>query len=132
MKKILLICAIALSLTACADKQQYEETVLAEMKKDPDVKDYKILPEDMARCVVELSSKKMPGLFPFDPDRLTAYKNYTKMLSMSTVKDKEGMLKELRENFGSPKALADAHSNYTESMMNCMASTLMRTEDVEN
>ena len=132
MKKILFTCIIALSLTACADKQQYEEAVLAEMKRDPDIKDYKIPPEEMTRCVVELSSKKMPGAFPLDPKRLTAYKNYTKMLSMSTIEDKQGMLEELRTIFGSPKALLEARSNYTESMMDCIAATLMRTEEPEN
>ena len=131
MKKILLICVAAISLTACADKQQYEEAVLAEMKNEQDVKDYKISPETMTQCVVELSSKKMPGSFAFDPERLTAYKNYTKMLSMRTVEDKQGMLEELRTIFGSPKALANAHSNYTESMMNCIASVIMQSEEKE-
>jgi hypothetical protein len=131
MKKIILICASALFLSACADKQKYEEIVLSQMKVEQDLIDYKIDPAHMTKCVVELSTKSMPGLFPFDPDRMTAYKNYTKMLSMSTVKDKQKMLEELRSTFGSPKELANAHSNYTESVMNCLSSIVMESEDEE-
>ena len=131
MKKILLICASTLLLTACADKQNYEAAVLAEMQTEKDIADYKIDPERMRDCVVDLSMGGMPGLFPLDPVRLTAYQNYTKMLSMRTVEDKKSMLEELRTVFGSPKELAAAHSNFTESVMNCMASIIMESEDAE-
>ena len=131
MKKLLLICASALLMTGCADKQQYEQAVLAEMEKEQDLKDYKIDPENMTECVVDLSSKKMPGSFPFDPARLTAYQNYTTMLSMSTATDKQQRLEELRALFGSPKELAKAHANYTESVMNCLSSIIMKSEDAE-
>jgi hypothetical protein len=128
MNKILLICTSILFLTACADKQNYEQAVLAEMQTEQDLKDYKIDPEHMMKCVVELSSKKMQGLFPVDPKRLTAYQNYTKMLSMSSTEDKQKKLEELRSLFGSPKELAKAHSNYTESVMNCLAAIIMESE----
>ncbi|MFW5443083.1 MAG: hypothetical protein ACKE51_02095 [Methylococcaceae bacterium] len=131
MKKLLLICASALVLTACADKEQYEQAVLAEMQTEKDLKDYNIDPEHMTECVVDLSSKKMPGSFPVDPARLTAYQNYTTMLSMSTAKDKQKKLEELRATFGSPRELANAHANYTESVMDCLASIIMKTEDAE-
>jgi hypothetical protein len=71
----------------------------------------------------------MPGRFAYDTDRLTAYKNYTKMLTMSEVQDKEKMLTELRELFGSPKALANAHRNYAESVMQCLDAVVQRGED---
>ena len=128
MKKLLLICASALFLTACADKNNFEQAVLAEMQNEQDLKDYKIDPERMMKCVVELSSKKMPGMFPVDPERMTAYQNYTKMLSMSSTEDKQKKLEELRSLFGSPRELASAHSNYTESVMNCLASIIMESE----
>jgi hypothetical protein len=128
MNKILLICTSILFLTACADKQNYEQAVLAEMQTEQDLKDYKIDPEHMMKCVVELASKKMQGLFPVDPKRLTAYQNYTKMLSMSSAEDKQKKLEELRSLFGSPKELAKAHSNYTESVMNCLAAIIMESE----
>jgi len=128
MKKILLICTAALFLTACADKQAYEAAVLTEMQGEKDLKDYNVDPEQMTECVVELSSKEMPGAFALDPARLTSYQKYTKMLSMSSVKDKKKMLDELRTLFGSPKELAEAHSNYTISVMDCLASIIKKTE----
>jgi len=133
MKKLLLICAATLFLTACADKQQYEQAVLEQMRTERDLKDYKIEPEYMTECVVDLSSKEMPGAFPLDPVRLTSYQNYAKMLSMSSTPDneKQQKIKELRSIFGSPKDLVAAHANYTESVMNCLASIIMESEDTE-
>jgi predicted S18 family serine protease len=131
MKKILLICASALFLTACADKEAYEKAVLEEMKINSDLVDYKIKPEKMTDCVVKMSSEEMPGAFPLDPVRLTSYQNYTKMLSMRTVEDKKAMLEELRAIFGSPQELVAARSNYTTSVMDCMATILMRSESAE-
>lgn len=128
MKKILLICASTLLLASCSDKQQYEAAVLSQMEKEKDLKDYDIDPEYMTECVVELSSKKMPGLFLADPIRLTAYQNYTKMLSMGTTTDKKKKLEELRSLFGDPKALTAAHANYTVSVMDCLASIIMKSE----
>ncbi len=128
MKKILIICTTALLLTGCADKQQYEAAVLSEMQNEQDLKDYKLDPAQMTECVVDLSSEKMPGSFAFDPARLTAYQNYTKMLSMHTVKDKQKMLEELRQVFGSPKELAEAHSNYTAAVMDCLAAIIKKSE----
>ncbi len=56
MNKLILICASAIFLTACADKKQYETAVLAQMEKEQDLKDYNIDPQDMADCVVESTS----------------------------------------------------------------------------
>jgi len=128
MKKILLLCTSALFLTACADKEQYKAAVLVEMQGEQDLVDYKIDPKQMTECIVDLSTKKMPGAFAFDPTRLTAYQNYTKMLSMHTVKDKQKTLEELRTVFGSPKELAEAHGNYTVSVMDCLAAIIKKSE----
>lgn len=130
MKKLLLICTAALFLTACSDKQAYEAAILAEMQQEKDLKDYKLDPQEMTDCVLELSAKEMPGVFPFDPDRLSSYQKYTKMLTMRTVKDKQKMLEELRTLFGSPKELAAAHSNYTISVMDCLAGIIKKSEPV--
>ena len=124
MKKILLLTLAALILPGCAEKSQYEQAVLEQVQQDQDIKDYKLDPERMARCVVDLTSSKMPGMFPYDPKRLEAYRNYSKMLTLNKAEHPEQVLAELRNDFGSPKALAEAHSNYTESMMNCIASLL--------
>lgn len=131
MKKILLISISALLVTGCAEKSEYEEAVLTEMKKEQDVKDYKIDPEKMADCVVDTTTQHMPGYFEFDPDRRTAYKNYTKMLTLMKSSDPKTTLDELRKDFGSPKALADAHNNLTESMMNCYSAIMIRSEPDE-
>ncbi len=131
MKKFILFGLSILSLTGCADKQQYEQAVLEQMQTEKDIKDYHIDPQHMTDCVVDLSSKNMPGVFPVDPARLTAYRNYTKMLTLNKAEDPAKTLEELRTSFGSPQALADAHSNYTESMMNCMSAIIMESEEAE-
>lgn len=131
MKKLLLISLSALFLPACADKNQYEQAVLEQMKKEADIKDYKITPEYMAKCVVDTTSKNMPGIFPFDPKRLTAYRNYTKMLTLANSADPKKTLEELRADFGSAKDLADAHTNYTESLMECYSAVISESEQAE-
>lgn len=131
MKKILLISISALLATGCAEKSEYEAAVLEDMKKEQDVKDYKIDPEKMAKCVVDTTTQNMPGAVEFDPERRTAYKNYTKMLTMMKSPDPKKTLDELRKDFGSPKALADAHNNYTESLMNCYSAIMIQSEPDE-
>jgi hypothetical protein len=127
MKKKIAIMLMVL-LSGCAEKQEYEAAVLEQMKTEKDLKDYKIAPEEMAKCVVQTSSKDMPGLFLVDPDRLTAYKNYTKMLKLMSSQDPKKALEELRVEFSSAKGLADAHSNFTESYMECISGLVTNTE----
>ncbi len=131
MKKILLLSLAALLLPACADKNQYEQAVLEQMKKEADIKDYKITPEYMAKCVVDTTAKNMPGIFPLDPARLTAYRNYTKMLTLTESHDPKKVLEELRTDFGSAKDLAEAHTNYTESLMECYTAVISESEEAE-
>lgn len=128
MKKTILILFSVLFLSACADKENYQKAVLEQMQSDQDVKDYKIDPEYITQCIVESSSKNMPGLFPFDPERLTAYRNYVKMLELKTSKDPKAVMDQLRKDFGSPKALAEAHTNYTESVMECISAVSTEAE----
>lgn len=129
MKKLLLISLSALLLSGCADKKEYEETVLQQMQMEKDIKDYKLSPERMAKCVVDTSSSKMPGLFDLDPQRMMAYRNYTKMLTLTSSQDPKKTLEELRNAFGSAKELADAHTNYTESQMDCLSALIGETEE---
>lgn len=126
MKKYI-ICGILL-LVGCSERDEYSQAVVEQMKSDKDVNDYKIDLKNMARCVVETSSNKMPGLLPIDPDRRQAYKNYAKMLEMSKSNDPQKALEELRQAFGSPKNLADAHSNYAESVVECMSGLVTGAE----
>jgi len=129
MKKLLLISLCALLLPACADKKQYEQAVLEQMQKEADIKDYKITPEYMTKCVVDTSAQNMPGIFAFDPKRLMAYRNYTKMLNLTKSADPKKTLEELRTDFGSAKDLAEAHTNYTESLMECYSAVISESEE---
>ncbi|MDD5579473.1 MAG: hypothetical protein PHY16_09370 [Methylobacter sp.] len=129
MKKLLLISLSALLVSACADKNQYEQAVLEQMQKEQDVKDYHIPPEHMTDCVVATTSPNMPGAFPLDPKRMMAYRNYAKMLTLPTSKDPQKAMEELRNDFGSAKELAEAHSNYTESLMTCYSAAIMESEE---
>lgn len=131
MKKKLLIILLPLFLVACADKEHYEQVVLEEMEKEQDVKDYKIDPKYMAKCVVDTTYLKMPGFFVFDPNRLTAYRNYAKMLTMAKAEDPKKTLEELRKEFGSPEELSKAHTNYTESIMDCYTAILHEGDSEE-
>jgi hypothetical protein len=128
MKKRVLIFFCALLLSACADKENYQNAVLAQMQNDQDVKDYKIDPEYMTKCVVDTSTKEMPGFLPFSPERLTAYRNYVKMLDLPKSQDPKKTMMELRNDFGSAKALSDAHSNYTESVVECISAISTEAE----
>ena len=129
MKKLLLISLSALLLPACADKKQYEQAVLEQMQKEQDLKDYKITPEYMTKCVVDTTAQNMPGIFPLDPNRLTAYRNYTKMLALTKSADPKKTLEELRNDFGSAQALSDAHNNYTESLVECYSAVISESEE---
>ncbi|MCQ8129321.1 hypothetical protein [Methylomonas rivi] len=131
MKKVRLILAIMpiAILAGCSEKAEYEQAVLQQMQKEKDIKDYNIEPEKMVECVVVTSSKDMPGMVPIDPQRKQAYINYTKMLRLNEAEDPKKMLEELRNDFGSPKALAEAHANYAESVVECMSGLVTGTEE---
>ena len=129
MKKSMICVILILTMAGCAEKQEYEQAVLEQMKQEKDIKDYKIEPEIMTKCVVETTGEHMPGMLPFDPDRLTAYKNYSKMIKLNASSDPKKTLEELRSEFGSAKNLADAHANYTESVVNCMSGLVTATEE---
>ncbi|MEY3106266.1 MAG: hypothetical protein RIT35_432 [Pseudomonadota bacterium] len=128
MKKIILLSLSTLLLPACADRNEYEKAVVEQMQNESEVKDYKIAPEYIGKCVVEKSSKKMHGVFPLDPTRLLAYRNYTKMLTLANSADPKKTLDELRTDFGSAKDLAEARSNYTESLMECYSIVIAESE----
>jgi uncharacterized protein YbgA (DUF1722 family) len=67
-------------------------------------------------------------VFPLDPTRLLAYRNYTKMLTLANSADPKKTLEELRTDFGSAKDLAEAHTNYTESLMECYSIVIAESE----
>ena len=116
-------------LSACAEKNQYKEAVLSQLKEDQDVKDYKIDPERMAACVVDTSSRNMPGFFPLDTERKKAYAAYAKMLTVTKSKNAEQVLTDLRAEFGSAQELSNAHSNYAESVLSCQTAMISEAEE---
>lgn len=127
MNKLFLIFTCALLLTGCAEKESYRQAVLVDMQSEQDIKDYAIDPERITDCVMDVSAGKMPGIGGIDPKRLVAYRDYTKMLSMKTVKD-EKTFAELRSAFPSHQALLTVRNNYTESVMNCINAIIMESE----
>lgn len=128
MNKKLLILLLSLFVVACADKEHYEQVVLEEMKKEQDVKDYKIDPEYMAKCVIDTTYQRMPGLFAFDPNRLQAYRSYAKMLTVTKEKDPKKAFDDLKKEFGNSQEISKAHTLYTESVMDCYTAILHESE----
>lgn len=128
MNRVLIV-VCTLFLIGCAEKAEFEQVVLEQMKKDKDIIDYKINPENMVECVTSTMAKGMPGVFAIDPERRVAYTNYTKMLKMNESADPKKTMEELRELFGSAKGLADAHANYGESVVECMSGLVTGEED---
>ena len=96
------------------------------------IKSYHLDPVTVTECIVELSSKKMPGFAPFEPMRKDAYKGYTRMISLKKAEKPEVVLKELQESFGSARGLADAHRNYAESYMECISTVTNRVLDAQD
>lgn len=131
MNKKLLILLLSLFVVACADKEHYEQIVLEEMKKEQDVKDYKIDPEYMAKCVIDTTYQRMPGLFALDPNRLHAYRSYAKMLTVTGEKDPKKAFDDLKKEFGSSQEIAKAHTLYTESVMDCYTAILHEKDPQE-
>jgi hypothetical protein len=128
MKKILVIASLIL-LVGCEEKKEYEQAVLEQMKNEKDIKDYNIDPQIMTQCVVTTSSEHMPGFIFFDPKRRQAYKDYSTMMNLAKTEDPKKSLEDLRQAFGSAKGLADAHSNYTESVVECLSGLVTGTEE---
>lgn len=127
--KIALVALALVFLSACAEKEQFEQAVLEQLKNDQDIKDYKINPQRMADCVVEGTARYMPGAFPADPERKKAYLAYTKMLTLTKSKNPQQVMDELRKEFGSAQELASAHSNYTDSILSCQTTLISETEE---
>lgn len=131
MKKLLLLSIAILTLSGCSDKNNYEAAVLTDLKREAtkDPKDYNVDPEKMATCIVKISSENMRGLFEFDPERLMAYRNYAKMLSVPQAADPKKTMEELRNDFGSAQELSAARSNYIESQMECLATFVASSDE---
>ena len=129
MKKLLIISLSVLTLAACSEQEAYQQTVFEQISNDPDIKSYHLDPETVTQCIVDLSSKKMPGIVPFEPMRKAAYEGYTKMIGLKKSEKPEEVLQELREYFGDARGLADAHRNYSASYLECVSTVTHRKLD---
>ena len=130
MKKNFLILFSGLFLAACGieEKNQFEQAVLEQMQADQDIKDYKIDPERMTRCVVDLTSRNMPGLFFLDPKRTPYYVGYSKLISLTQSDDPKKRLEEVKQVFGSGKEVMQAKINYSESVFECVTALVSETD----
>ena len=142
MKQFALVFFCALLLTGCTDeKNQYQEHVLKLMKTDQDLIDYKLDPEEITSCVVDMSGKNMIGFVSWDPRRAAIYLAYIRLIQFklnlttlsnqaekSTQTNPQNELNELREIFGSAQALADAHRNFSDSVLGCFESLTSKTD----
>ncbi len=129
MKKLLLISVSMLTLIACSEQEAYKQAVFEQISHDPDIKSYHLDPEVITECIVDLSSKKMPGIAPFEPMRKKAYQGYTRMISLKKAEKPAEVLSELREHFGSAQGLADAHMNYSKCYLECISTVTNRALD---
>jgi hypothetical protein len=131
MKRLIIVGFSALLLIGCSDeKTQYQEHVFNLMKNDQDLIDYSLDPDEVSRCIVDLTGKKMIGPFSWDPRRAPIYKAYTNMVKLklnigrfdtqynNEVNPKD-TLDRLKLEFGSTKALSDANRNFSKSVLTC-------------
>ena len=93
-----------------------------------DLKDYKIEPERMTQCVVDLTSSNMPGLFFGDPRRAPYYVGYSKLISLTQSDDPKKAIEEVKEIFGSGKEVMQAKMNYSKSVVECMTALVSETD----
>lgn len=129
MKKIIIIALSGLLLAGCSEhKDLFQQAVKKELSNDKDLKDYELDSDEMSRCVVDTAAEKMPGLFPFDPDRMNAYKGYTKLITLKSAEKPQEVLKELQEIFGPGDAVAKAQRNYSESVFVCFQNLVSKTD----
>ncbi|MDT8406185.1 MAG: hypothetical protein RQ715_02935 [Methylococcales bacterium] len=131
MKVTSLVAALALTylLAGCEPRNQFQEAVLNKMQQDSDIKDYRLDSEEMTDCIMTKLPRKMPGVFALDPRRLEAYQHYQKMLALPDAQNPQQTLQNLREVFGSPSALADAHRNYSQSFMDCLTELIAKRDE---
>lgn len=121
MKKLLIaFCAVVL-LAACTTKEKtgLKESLVAKLKDDPDLKDYKLEPDPIADCVVREIVETLPG-FAGDPRRDKFFEAYTRFVNVKTPREAEQSITDYQELFGSAKLAREAATNITNHMMTCM------------
>ncbi|HLF96145.1 MAG TPA: hypothetical protein VI457_03295 [Methylococcaceae bacterium] len=122
MKKLLPVLAALLTLAACGHKEKLslEEALLANLKNDQDLKDYKLDPQEVADCAMEAISDSLP-VMPTDPRRAQYFEAYAQFLSSpSSPEEAHRMIEGQKELFGSVQAARQAALSITDHIMTCM------------
>ncbi len=92
---------------------------MAKLQDDPDLKDYKLNPSDVADCVVKSITDSLPG-FPGDPRRPKFFEAYAKFVSIKSPGDAEKSMEEYKDLFGSLTQAREAAVSVTDHIMGCM------------
>ena len=129
MKKLLLFFCSVFLLSACAEKNQFEQAVLEQMQQEQDVKDYHLDPQRMAQCVIDMTSRNMPGFLPIEPRRKNYYIGITKLITLKESDNPGKELQEARGYFDSPKDAMQAMMNYSQNIMECLAALIAETDE---
>ncbi len=133
MKKIMIAFFAALLLVACGkSKEQLDlkQVLIEKFKDDPDLKDYKLKPEDIADCVVENISHEAPAI-PGDPKRARYFDAYSKFVGAKAAADAEQAVKEYQDVFGGIKEARAAANTVTDYIMSCMGLAIEKATPTE-
>ncbi|WP_045224723.1 hypothetical protein [Methyloterricola oryzae] len=122
MKKIIIAVLTSTLLGACSggpEQVSLKEALVAKLKDDSDLKDYKIEPAEVADCVVKAITDSLPG-FPGDPKRAKYYEAYAKFVAVKSPTDAENATNEYKDLFGSVIQAREAAVGVTDHIMGCM------------
>jgi hypothetical protein len=126
MKKMLLAILAALLLTACGTSKEQTDlktVLIAKFQEDPDLKDYKIDPADMAGCVMEGIADDAPPV-PGDPKRARYFEAFAKFVGAKSPADLENAAKEYQDLFGGVKEAHAAANSVVDRTMTCMGGAI--------
>ena len=120
-KRVFALLGLAALLTACGgeQKQTLEQALVAKLQNDSDLKDYKLAPQDVAKCVLEEISNSLP-VFPGDPRRGEYFDAYAKFLSADSSAAAQQALDNAAKLFGSVKEARKAAVGVTDFIISCM------------
>lgn len=126
LKKTTILALLIALLGGCEPPKQavgLREAILAKLKDDPDLKDYKLEPAAVADCVMKLISDDAPGITG-DPRRDAYFEAYTYLMSVKTPTEAEQALEKYKDFFGSPQGVREAALKVTDHIMSCMGEAI--------
>ena len=122
MKKMIFALFVALALSACSSSKEQldlKEALMAKLKDDPDLKDYKLDPSDIADCIVDNITDSLPGIMG-DPRRPQFLEAYAKFVSVKSPKDADAAAETYKDLFGSVQQAHEAGLGVTDYIMSCI------------